>query len=115
MTPAELRIQRKALGLTTADIAEHFNVNHRTAQRWESTHTPPDDVAEWITARIGLYADRVADVLSAADYTGEIALKRHADATECQTATGLTPSEHEALLGHCCIALTAADLRFQVL
>lgn len=29
--------------------------------------------------------------------------------------TGLSLSEHEALLGHCCIALTAADLDFQIL
>lgn len=115
MTPTELRIQRKALGLTAADIAQRFEVNHRTAQRWETTHTPPDDVAEWVADRIGLYADRVADVLGIAEQLGVATLTRHTDEAECMATTGMSLSEHEALLGHCCIALNAADLDFQIL
>ncbi|WP_297451965.1 hypothetical protein [uncultured Corynebacterium sp.] len=115
MTPTELRIQRRALGLTTVDIAQIFEVNHRTAQRWESTHTPPNDVAEWVTDRIGLYVDRVADVLDMAEQLGAATLVRYADDAECMAATGLSRSEHEALLGHCCIALTAAGFGFQIL
>lgn len=115
MTPQELKIHRKALGLTIDDIATRFDVARRTAQRWESTHTPPMEVAEWAEDQIGHYADRVAEVLETAEYMGEIVLFRYGSDDECIPATGLSVSEHDALLAHCALALTAADLQYQIM
>ena len=113
MTPQELKIKRKALGLTANDIAEKFDVALRTAQRWETTHTPPMEVAEWVEDQIGHYADRVAEVMETAEYMGDVTLFRYDDDEECIKATGLSVNEHDALLGHVAIALTAADLHFR--
>lgn len=114
MTPAEFRVLRKTLGLTAQDIADRFEVNLRTAQRWEATHNPPLDVAEWIEDRVGFYADRVADVLDIADESGSARLLKYRDDAACVERTGLSVSEHDALLGHICIALTAADMQFEI-
>lgn len=115
MTPQELKIKRKALGLTANDIAEKFDVALRTAQRWETTHTPPMEVAEWVEDQLGHYADRVSEVLETAEYMGEIVLFRYGSDDECMPATGLSVSEHDALLAHCALALTAADLQYQIM
>ena len=113
MTPQEFKIIRKALGLTANDVAEKFDVARRTAQRWETTFAPPLEVAEWIEDQLGHYADRVAEVMETAEYMGEVTLFRYDDDAECIKATGLSVSEHDALLGHVAIALTAADLPFR--
>lgn len=44
MTPAEFRILRERLGLTTNWLAEHYGVRHRQVQRWdrgEKTNVTP--------------------------------------------------------------------------
>lgn len=115
MTPQELKIARKALGLTSHDISTKFDVALRTAQRWETSHTPPMDVVEWVEERLGLFADRVSEVLETAEYMGEVTLFRYDDDAECIPATGLSVAEHDALLGHCAIALTAADLQYKIM
>lgn len=45
MSPAELRVVREYLGLTTRWVAEHLDVQERTVHRWESGVSPiPDGV-----------------------------------------------------------------------
>lgn len=115
MTPQELKIHRKALGLTVDDVATRFDVARRTAQRWEATHTPPLEVSEWVEDQIGHYTDRVAEIMDTAEQFGEIVLFRYDTDDECIPATGLSVSEHDALLAHCALALTAADLQYRIM
>ena len=50
MNPETFRSKREALGLTQEQVAAAHDVNLRTAQRWESTHTPPDYAVAWLDA-----------------------------------------------------------------
>lgn len=46
MTPAEFKTLRESLGLTTAWLADRFNVSERSVQRWDNGDSPvPDAIA----------------------------------------------------------------------
>lgn len=50
MTPAEFKTLREALGLSTRWLAERWDVQEQTIQRWERTRTPPDRLAHDLQA-----------------------------------------------------------------
>lgn len=113
MTPAEFKILRTTLGLTTVDVAEAMDVALRTAQRWESSYTPPEDVQAWILTKWGLVADRVGEVLDLAEQGEPIRLIAYCHDSQC-AHLGMSASEHAALLGHIMMALTQCDLDWEL-
>lgn len=122
MTPEEFRTIRVSLGFTQASLGEKLEVNPRTIRRWESPSsgfTAPPGVVDTLQAQWGLYADRVADAMDAAEEMeaqGEPAtLFAYGDELECMTSTGLSLEEHTALLGHIAMALTCADIDFEII
>lgn len=121
MTPEEFRVIREGLGLSQAALSEKLEVNRRTIRRWEdptSGYTAPEGVSDWMEQQWGLYADRVADAMDAAEMMearGEpTTLIAYADELECMTRTGLSLEEYTALLGHIAMALTCADIDFEI-
>lgn len=122
MRPKEFRILRSSLGLSAADIADVMEVNPRSVRRWEhpsGEHPAPLAVANWLTDKWNLYADRIADTLDLADElaaVGEtITLIAYTDEAECMINTGLSLTEHDALLGHIIMALTCADVDYSII
>lgn len=117
MTSIEFLTLMKSLGFTMQSAAEHFGVNRKTVQRWCTTHTPPADAAGELERMWGDWADRIADLLDAADQLPDdqpVMLLAYRDELECQTYTGLSRDQHTALLGHCVMALTAADFDWEI-
>lgn len=122
MNPQKFRVIRAALGLSQAALSEKLGVNRRTIRRWEdpaSGYTAPEGVSEWMEQQWGLYADRVADAMDAAEEMEEqgepATLIAYTDELECMTRTGLSLEEHTALLGHISMALTCADIDFEII
>ena len=122
MTPKEFRILRTALGLTQGAVAQALDVQPRSVRRWEhpaGEHPVPPAVAYWITDKLNVYADRVADAVDLADEltnAGEaVTLIAYTDEAECMLSTGLSLSEHDALLGHIIMALTCEDVDYSVI
>lgn len=113
MTPAEFRTLRTALGLTCQQVARIHEVNLRSVQRWEVSRTPPDDVAAWLLDRWHATADRVGDVLDLAEKDELKPLIAYRHDSQCEHL-GMTASEHAALLGHICMALTQCDYDFEI-
>lgn len=120
MTPLEFNTLRLALGFTHQALADHFDVALRTAQRWcqpHGQHTPPDRVADELQAMLGDWADRIGELLDAADQLEEddpVLLFSYSDELECQTYTGLNLAQHTALLGHYAMALTAEEYEWEI-
>lgn len=122
MKPKEVRILRTALGLTQSEIADALDVQPRSVRRWEQPtdeHPIPLAVADWITDKWNLYADRVADAL---DLAGEltnageaVTLIAYTDEAECMISTGLSLAEHDALLGHIIMAMNCSDIDYSVI
>ena len=116
MTPAEFRIKRRALGLTTLDVSRACDVAERTAQRWESTHEPPVDACVWLEEKWTAAASAVDQAMQLAEEVEPepvslIAYRRDEDA---QARQGMTAREHAALLGHITMLLTLGDFDYQV-
>lgn len=57
MTPTTFKSLREGLGLTSAEVAQHLDVDVRTAQRWESTHPPSLDAVRWIQVLVEKFSD----------------------------------------------------------
>lgn len=117
MTSPEFLILMKSLGFTMQSAAEHFGVNRKTVQRWCTTHTPPVDAVDELERLWGSWADRIGELLDMAEQLDEgepVLLLAYRDELECQTYTGLSRDQHTALLGHCAMALTAADFDWEV-
>lgn len=117
MNSIEFLTLMKSLGFTMNTAAEHFGVNRKTIQRWCTSHTPPVDAVADLEGMWGDWADRIGDLLDAADALpdGEpVLLLAYRDELECQTYTGLSRDQHTALLGHCAMALTAADYAWEI-
>src|SRR5699024_10700119 len=63
MTSAEFKMIRRLLGLTTDDVAATFNVALRSARRWETTHQPPQGVADWLRDKLAEAKTTVYEML----------------------------------------------------
>lgn len=116
MTPAEFRIKRRALGLTTHDVAVACDVAERTAQRWETTHQPPVDACVWLESKWTSAASAIDAAIQLAEEVEPeparlIAYRRDEDALARQ---GMSAREHSALLGHISMLLTMGDFDFEV-
>lgn len=74
---------------------------------------------EYLRGQVELYSKRVAEVLAMAENLEEIGesveLFAYASEETCIERTGLTLAEHNALLGHCVIALEAAEFPWRVI
>lgn len=115
------KILREALGLTQVDLADRLEVNRRSVRRWEdpdSGYPPPLGISTIIEEKWGNFADRVAETLELAEAMedrGEpVTLIAYADELQCMTRTGLSLSEHRALLGHISMALTCGDFSYEI-
>jgi hypothetical protein len=63
MTPADFRVIREHLGLTTAWLATHFDVAERSVQRWERAESPvPGAVADEMRELERRTRDQVAEL-----------------------------------------------------
>lgn len=122
MTPEEFRTMRVALGFTQSSLGEKLEVNPRTIRRWEdprSGYTAPVAIADKLRAQWGLRADRIAEAVDAAEAMEEqgepVTLIAYSDDLVCMTRTGLSTEEHTALLGHIAMALTCADIDYEII
>lgn len=122
MRPKEFRIFRSGLGMTQGAVADALEVTQRSVRRWEqpdTTHPVPVAVAMWLEGKWGTFADRIAETLDLADEltaAGEtITLIAYTDEAECMINTGLSLTEHDALLGHIIMALTCSDLDYELI
>ena len=113
MTPAEFRILRTSMGLTAHDVAQACEVNIRTAQRWETTHTPPLDAGVWLQDRWTRFADCIDQAIQFAEKAEDEG--KPIVLTDVVTGDGLSRSEHTALMGHICMAYTLADFDYELL
>lgn len=116
MNPLEFDTLRSSMGFTHTVLADHFRVSLRTAQRWCATQEPPAGVASELLATWGDWADRIGEVLEAAEAMNndQVLLFAYRDELECQTYTGLNLAQHRALIGHTCMALTAEDHDWEI-
>lgn len=112
MTPNEFRILRTSMGLTAHDVAHACEVNIRTAQRWETTHTPPLDAGVWLQDKWTRFADCIDQAIQIAEKAEDEG--KPIVLTDVVTGDGLSRSEHTALMGHICMAYTMADFDFEV-
>ncbi|MGP5558844.1 Aca2/YdiL-like domain-containing protein [Corynebacterium flavescens] len=115
MNSAEFRVLRTSLGLTCHDVATANEVALRTAQRWESTHQPPADVQAWILDKWETVATRVGEVLDLAEAGEMMHLVSYRDDATAFQKQGMSASEHAALIGHICMALTQCDFDFDII
>lgn len=114
MNCAEFHIKRTALGLTAQDIADSFKVNIRTAQRWETTHTPPLDVATWLNDRWETLCKQVDQVKQIAESGEKVHLLRYRRDSSALSSQHISVGEHDALLGHITMLLTMAGYDFTI-
>ncbi|MGZ7496163.1 hypothetical protein ACXM2N_03580 [Corynebacterium sp. ZY180755] len=114
MNSAEFHIKRHALGLSAQDVADVFEVNIRTVQRWETTHTPPLDVATWLDERWETMCERVDQVMQIAESGEEVTLLRYRRDSSALTRQHMSVGEHDALLGHMIMLLTMSDYDFTI-
>lgn len=113
MTPNEFRILRTSMGLTSQDVAHACEVNIRTAQRWETTHTPPLDAGVWLQDKWTRFADCIDQAIQIAEKAEDEG--KPIVLTDVVTGDGLSRSEHTALMGHICMAYTLADFDYELL
>lgn len=113
MTPNEFRILRTSMGLTAHDVAHACEVNIRTAQRWETTHTPPLDAGVWLQDKWTRFADCIDQAIQIAEKAEDEG--KPIVLTDVVTGDGLSRSEHTALMGHICMAYTLADFDYELL
>lgn len=113
---ATFLVLRTALGLTTEDIAQRFDVSLRTAQRWEASTHPPDDVADWVCQQWNVRLARVESVLDLADRDAPevVTLLARRDPEKLMLEQGMSIGEHRALLGHVALALSLEERAFEV-
>lgn len=107
MTSAEFKIIRRLLGITTDEIAATFNVALRSARRWESSHQPPQGVADWLQDQLAEAKTTVYKMLShieaetANDPTHSTTLTMYRTDDEAARALGPTTNKerHAAIMG----------------
>ena len=123
MTPEQFAIKRRALGLSQIALAEYLEINRRSIRRWESSSNDfpvPEGVADWINKRWDSYVERVIDVIDDAQSLGiglpgdPITLFSYTDNELCCKRTGLSITEHQALLGHIVMALSCMDYEYEI-
>ena len=119
MDNAKFRIALTTLGLTSSDVAEDLAKDRRTVERWKRTHPVPDYAESYIRGLISRYGQRVADVLETAydlDSLDEpVTLIAYSNEETTRDRLGMRLSQHEALLGHCIIALEAAEYPWRII
>ncbi len=65
MTPAELKVVRESLGVTTKWLAEQANVTEVSVKRWETDYRVPDDVAVLVEGLESEQASQAARYIAA--------------------------------------------------
>lgn len=103
VTCTEFHFLRLSTGLAVQDVATLAGVNLRTAQRWETTLTPPADIVDLLQDRYDRALDRIDLTLSAARagrLPGPLPHYRPGEDAQCRADTGMTVSEHSAMLTH---------------
>lgn len=107
MTSAEFKMIRRLLGITTDDVAATFNVALRSARRWETTHQPPQGVADWlrgklVETKIAVYEmlDQIeAEAQANPDYVATLPMYRTDDQAKAALGTETTKEQHAAVMG----------------
>jgi len=107
MTSAEFKMFRRLLGITTDDVAATFNVALRSARRWETTHQPPQGVADWLRdklaeAKTTVYQmlDRIeAEAQANPDYVATLPMYRTDDHAQAALGSDTTKEQHAAIMG----------------
>src|SRR5699024_6148973 len=107
MNCATFKITRQFLGLTAAEVAQACRVTLRTARRWESTHTPPDDAVRWLQSKLHDLDSEVSSILQALDASEDDAGQKHIALTAYRTdnsavealPTGMSKEQYAAILG----------------
>ncbi len=64
MTPKELRLKTRAMGIQATDLARIFDYDRRTIQRWYKTHMPPAVVEDWINTRWEAFLQEVCTTVA---------------------------------------------------
>lgn len=123
MHPALFKTLREALGLTTSEIAQMAGVNIRTAQRWEATNPPPEDVVAPLVEQWDNWARKINTIIDLLDEQAEnhgdpevVSLTRYRH-SEQATLAGLDmpAQQHAALLGHILMALTREGYKSEII
>lgn len=75
MTATEFAIVRRLVGLSSQQLAERFNVNMRSVQRWESGERPiGESIADEMRLLAVLHKHDTADMLRSSGHPDPLAL-----------------------------------------
>lgn len=107
MNSATFKIIRQFLGITADEVAKACGVTLRSARRWESTHTPPDDAVQWLQSKWHEMDSKVASIIQDINATEADAGEKHIhltayrtdDSAEGALPSGTTKEQHAAILG----------------
>lgn len=107
MTSAEFKMIRRLLGITTDDVAAIFNVALRSARRWETTHQPPQGVADWLRGKLAETKTAVYEMLdhieaeaqTNPDYVATLPMYRTDDQAKAALGVQTTKEQHAAVMG----------------
>lgn len=107
MNSAEFKMIRRLLGITTDDVAATFGVALRSARRWESSHQPPEGVAEWLQQKLSDARNTANEMLeqieaeNAANPDHVATLPMYRTDEEAKNALGndTTKEQHAAIMG----------------
>ncbi len=107
MNSATFKIIRQFLGITADEVAKACGVTLRSARRWESTHTPPDDAVQWLHAKWAAMDANVASIIEDIAAHEEVAGEKRIHLTAYRTddsangalPPGVSKEQHAAILG----------------
>jgi transcriptional regulator with XRE-family HTH domain len=107
MNSATFKIIRQFLGITADEVAKACGVTLRSARRWESSHTPPDDAVQWLQSKWYAMDAKVSSIIEAIDATEDAAGQKHIhltayrtdDSAEGALPSGVSKEQHAAILG----------------
>lgn len=107
MTNAEFKMIRRLLGISTDDVAATFNVALRSARRWESTHQPPQGVADWLRGKLAdakttvyeMLAQIEAESTSTPDHGATLPMYRTDEHAQSALGPDTTKEQHAAVMG----------------
>lgn len=107
MNSAEFKIIRRLLGISTDEVAATFNVALRSARRWETSHQPPQGVADWLqtqfddaqTSAYEILSHIEAQAATDPDHSATLPMYRTDDDAAQALGPTMTKERHAAILG----------------